>query len=149
MVIHSLLHQIGATTPRQTGQSVKKYDRLVENCHDTMKKSSSGLKIAGVTLDDREYRRHRPIFRCALAETVSTALLMAVVDSIRARAYAARTNGAAPVELLRAPCRPIVCSISICKMLTATADRHWAIGRGRSVGKALFRAWENSKNTPA
>ncbi|WP_028955050.1 sugar phosphate isomerase/epimerase [Sulfitobacter sp. 20_GPM-1509m] len=116
----------------------KEYDRLVDNCHDTMAEVVKRAEDCGVTMVIENIEDIDPDIRCALADSFNSPAMAVSIDTGHAH-YAHGTNGAAPVDYYVRRAGDRLQHIHL-QDADGYADRHWSIGQGTIRWEAVFRA---------
>ncbi|KIN72588.1 sugar phosphate isomerase/epimerase family protein [Sulfitobacter guttiformis] len=145
MVIHSP-YTTWSYNNLDNGPERKEYDRVVENCHDTMKDVVKRAEDCGVTMVIENIEDIDPDIRCALADSFNSPAMAVSIDTGHAH-YAHGTNGAAPVDYYVRRAANRLQHIHL-QDADGYADRHWAIGEGSISWQAVFRALGEFENSP-
>ncbi|ASM74658.1 MULTISPECIES: sugar phosphate isomerase/epimerase family protein [Roseobacteraceae] len=124
----------------------KEYDRLLENCHDTMDEVVKRAEDCGVTMVIENIEDIDPDIRCALADSFSSPAMAVSIDTGHAH-YAHGTNGAAPVDYYVRRAANRLQHIHL-QDADGYADRHWAIGEGTIRWESVFRALGEFDSNP-
>lgn len=145
MVIHSP-YTAWSYNNLDNGPERKEYDRLVENCHDTMKPVINRAEDCGVTMVIENIDDIDPDIRCALADSFRSPAMAVSIDTGHAH-YAHGTNGAAPVDYFVRRAENRLQHIHL-QDADGYADRHWAIGEGTIRWPSIFRALAELTSRP-
>ncbi|MFY0648901.1 sugar phosphate isomerase/epimerase family protein [Sulfitobacter geojensis] len=122
------------------------YDRVVENCHDTMKDVVKRAEDCGVTMVIENIDDIDPDIRCALADSFESDAMAVSIDTGHAH-YAHGTNGAAPVDYFVRRAANRLQHIHL-QDADGYADRHWSIGEGTIRWTSVFRALAELDSQP-
>lgn len=124
----------------------KEYDRVVENCHDTMAAVVKRAEDCGVTMVIENIDDIDTDIRCALADSFDSPAMAVSIDTGHAH-YAHGTNGAAPVDYFVRRAANRLQHVHL-QDADGYADRHWAIGEGTIRWHAVFRALAEFDSNP-
>lgn len=124
----------------------REYDRLLENCHDTMDEVVRRAEACGVTMVIENIEDIDPDIRCALADSFNSPAMAVSIDTGHAH-YAHGTNGAPPVDYYVRRAANRLQHIHL-QDAEGYADRHWSIGEGTIRWQAVFRALAEFNSQP-
>lgn len=124
----------------------KEYDRLLENCHDTMATVVKRAEDCGVTMVIENIEDIDPDIRCILADSFNSPAMAVSIDTGHAH-YAHGTNGAPPVDYYVRRAGNHLQHIHL-QDADGYADRHWAIGEGTIRWPSVFRALSEFNSQP-
>nr|WP_323778205.1 sugar phosphate isomerase/epimerase family protein [Amylibacter sp.] len=145
MVIHSP-YSTWSYNNLDNGPKRMDYDRLLENCHDTMDDVVKRAEDCGVTMVIENIEDIDPDIRCALATSFNSSAMAVSIDTGHAH-YAHGTNGAPPVDYYVRRAANQLEHIHL-QDADGYADRHWAIGEGTIRWAAVFRALGEFTSNP-
>ena len=124
----------------------REYDRLLENCHDTMDEVVKRAEGCGVTMVIENIEDIDPVIRCALADSFNSPAMAVSIDTGHAH-YAHGTNGAPPVDYYVRRAANRLQHIHL-QDAEGYADRHWPIGEGTIRWPAVFHALAELNSQP-
>lgn len=145
MVIHSP-YTTWSYNNLDNAAECKEYDRLLENCHDTMDAVVKRAEECGVTMVIENIEDIDPDIRCILADSFNSPAMAVSIDTGHAH-YAHGTNGAPPVDYYVRRAGNHLQHIHL-QDADGYADRHWGIGEGTIRWPSVFRALSELNSQP-
>lgn len=124
----------------------KAYDRILNNCHDTMAAVVKRAEDIGVVMAIENIEDKDPDIRCVLADSFDSAAMAVSLDTGHAH-YAHGATGAPPVDYFIRRAAHRLQHVHL-QDADGYADRHWIIGEGTIRWNAVFAALADLDQPP-